>query len=105
MAEPHSRHNQKLVQQVLLDDPEFLREIVERILQQLLEAEITEHIGAAPYERTDNRKGSATVTNHGHSKPGWALWSLWSLRSSGMGVFPLPCSPATSETRRRWCSL
>lgn len=57
MAEPHSRHNQDLVQQILLDDPEFLRQIVERVLQQLLEAQITEHIGAAPYERTDQRKG------------------------------------------------
>lgn len=57
MAEPHSRHNQELVQQILLDDPEFLREIVERVLQQLLEAEITKHLGAAPYERTDHRKG------------------------------------------------
>lgn len=45
------------MQQILLDDPEFLREIVERVLQQLLEAEITKHLGAAPYERTDHRKG------------------------------------------------
>ncbi|WP_198004759.1 transposase [Rubrobacter xylanophilus] len=47
-----------MAQEVLLDDPDFLREIVERVLQEeLLEAEMTEHIGAAPYERTDARKG------------------------------------------------
>lgn len=57
MAEPHSRHSQELVQQVLLDDPEFFREIVQKVLQQFLEAEITEHVGAAPYERTEHRKG------------------------------------------------
>jgi putative transposase len=42
---------------MLLDDPTFLKEIVERVLQELLEAEMTEHIGAAPYERTERRTG------------------------------------------------
>jgi transposase-like protein len=41
----------------LLDDADFLREIVERVLQEVLEAEMTEHVGAAPHERTDTRKG------------------------------------------------
>jgi putative transposase len=57
MADHHRRADKELVQQILLDDPEFLRRIVERALQQLLEAEITEHVGAAPYERSQNRKG------------------------------------------------
>nr|WP_274596081.1 transposase [Rubrobacter xylanophilus] len=35
----------------------FLRGIVEGMLQQMLEAEITEHLGAAPHQRTENRKG------------------------------------------------
>ena len=42
---------------MLLDDPTFLKEIVERVLQELLEAEMAEHIGAAPYERTERRTG------------------------------------------------
>jgi putative transposase len=46
-----------MAQEVLLDDPSFLCEIVERVLQELLEAEMSEHIGAAPYERTTERKG------------------------------------------------
>ena len=46
-----------MAQEVLLDDPSFLREIVERVVQQILEAEMSEHIGAAPYERTDERTG------------------------------------------------
>jgi putative transposase len=58
MAKDHRRLDAQLVQEeVLLDDPHFLREIVERVVQQLLEAEMTEHIGAAPYERTANRTG------------------------------------------------
>jgi putative transposase len=45
------------VHEVLLDDPGFLREIVERVLQEMFEAEMTQHIGAAPYERTERRTG------------------------------------------------
>ena len=57
MAEDHRRLAEEVAQGILLDDPGFLKEIVERVLQELLEAEMTEHIGAAPYERTENRSG------------------------------------------------
>ncbi|MCA1740586.1 MAG: IS256 family transposase [Actinobacteria bacterium] len=57
MANDHRRVGAQVAQGVLLDEPDFLREIVERVLQEVLEAEMTEHIGAAPYERTDARKG------------------------------------------------
>jgi transposase-like protein len=36
---------EEATQGVLLDDPAFLREIVEKKLQELLEAEMTEHVG------------------------------------------------------------
>ena len=62
MACTHRRADKELVQQVLLDDPEFLRNIVQRALQQLLEAEITDHVGAAPYERTESRKVKTRVS-------------------------------------------
>jgi putative transposase len=59
MATHHLRTNEELVQEelVLLDDPDFLKEIVQKALQRILEAEMTAHIGAAPHERTENRKG------------------------------------------------
>jgi putative transposase len=57
MAKDHRRLAEEVAQGILLDDPGFLKEIVERVLQELLEAEMTEHIGAAPYERTENRSG------------------------------------------------
>ena len=57
MAQDHRRVDAELVQGILLDDPSFLKEIVERALQEMLEAQMTEHIGAAPYERTENRTG------------------------------------------------
>jgi transposase-like protein len=42
---------------VALDDPDFLRHLVERALQRFLEAEMTAHLGAARYERSDYRRG------------------------------------------------
>jgi putative transposase len=57
MANDHRRVDAQLVQGVLLDDPGFLKEIVERVVQELLEAEMTEHVGAAPYERNATRTG------------------------------------------------
>ena len=57
MATEHRRADAELAQGILLDDPGFLREIVQRVVQELLEAEMTEHIGAAPYERNATRSG------------------------------------------------
>jgi putative transposase len=57
MADDHRRISEEVAQGILLDDPTFLKEIVERVLQELLEAKMSEHIGAAPYERTGTRTG------------------------------------------------
>ena len=57
MAQDHRKVSEQPAQEILLDDPNFLREIVERVLQEMLEAEMTEHIGAAPYERSATRTG------------------------------------------------
>jgi putative transposase len=45
------------VQDVLLDAPEMLREIVRIALQEVLEAEMTAHVGARRHERTVARTG------------------------------------------------
>jgi hypothetical protein len=39
MAKDHRRLAEEVAQRILLDDPSFLKEIVERVLQELLEAE------------------------------------------------------------------
>jgi putative transposase len=57
MTKDNRRLDAQLVQEVLLDDPGFLREIVERVVPQILEAEMTEHLGAAPYERVEGCTG------------------------------------------------
>jgi putative transposase len=57
MTTDHRRTDTQMAQEVLLDDAGFLAEVVQRVLQELLEAEMTEHVGAAPYERAAGRKG------------------------------------------------
>ncbi|GAC1458713.1 MAG: hypothetical protein PVSMB1_08610 [Gemmatimonadaceae bacterium] len=44
-------------QSVLADDPDFLRFIVERVVQEVLEAEMTAHLHAEPYQRSAARRG------------------------------------------------
>ena len=68
MTKDHRRVDAQMAQEVLLDDPAFLREIVQRVVQQILEAEMSEHIGAAPYERAEKRTGH----RNGH-KPSYML--------------------------------
>ncbi len=41
----------------LLNDPDFLNQVVTHYLQQFLEAEITSFLQAEPYQRTDDRRG------------------------------------------------
>jgi transposase-like protein len=45
------------VQEALLDDPDFLREIVQQVCQDLLDTELDCFLEAGPYERTPARKG------------------------------------------------
>jgi len=57
MATHHGTNAENRSQAALLDDSDFLRTLVERTLQELLEAEMTAHVGAEPYERTETRSG------------------------------------------------
>ena len=45
------------LREALVDQPDFLREIVQSTLQRLLEEEITLHLNADPHERTEERRG------------------------------------------------
>ena len=66
MAHRNRKVHEEMVQGILLDDPAFLKEIVERVLQGLLEAEMTEHVGAPlPTSAPRTAKASATATSQG----------------------------------------
>jgi transposase-like protein len=45
------------MQSALTDDPDFLLVLVERVVQAMLEAEMTAHLHAEPYEWSTNRTG------------------------------------------------
>ena len=45
------------LREALVDQPDFLRDIVQSTLQRLLEEEITLHLNADPFERTEARRG------------------------------------------------
>ncbi len=41
----------------LRNEPEGLARLIETILNQILQAQMTEHLGASPYERSPERQG------------------------------------------------
>jgi transposase-like protein len=57
MAERNGSELAGVAQAILLDDPDFLRGIVERTLQAMLEEQMTAHLGAGRYERGEGRTG------------------------------------------------
>jgi transposase-like protein len=57
MARSHDTRDVSNLQSALLDDPEFLRGIVETAVQRLLNGQFEAAMGAAPYERNDDPKG------------------------------------------------
>jgi len=57
MAQTDPTRLTTVTQAALIDEPEFLRELVQHALQTLLEAEMEAHLGASRYERTPERRG------------------------------------------------
>jgi transposase-like protein len=47
----------KAIEQALTDSPDFLKTIVREALQEILEAEMTDHLGADKHERSESRTG------------------------------------------------
>lgn len=57
MAHDDATRLPAVTQAALLDEPDFLRELVQQAVQTLLEAEMEAHLGAGRYERTSERRG------------------------------------------------
>jgi putative transposase len=57
VAQCHDTRDVSNLQSALLDVPEFLRGIVETAVQRLLNGQFEAAVGAASYERNDDRKG------------------------------------------------
>jgi hypothetical protein len=73
MTPDHRRLDAQMAQGILLDDPNFLHEIVERVLQELLEAEIPSTSGLLPTSAPPSARAIAPDTREGRFVPGWAL--------------------------------
>jgi putative transposase len=101
MAHRNRKADREMVQGILLGDPGFLKEIGERALQELLEAEMTEHLGAAPYGCAENRR----VHRNGH-KPRMLRSRVGTLNllvpKAARGHSPPASFAATNATRRPW---
>jgi putative transposase len=100
MAEDHRRSAEEFLQEVLLDESDFLRQIVERVLQQMLEAEMTQHIGAAPYERTQKRTGQRNGYKSRALRTRVGTLNLLVPQDLKKAPSPPGSLPATRETRR-----
>lgn len=57
MAQPKDIALAARLREALMEQPDFLREVVQSALQRLLEEEITLHLSAGPHERTEERRG------------------------------------------------
>lgn len=101
MADHNRRVEKEQVQEVLLDDPNFLKELVQRVLQQVLETQMTEHIGAAPYQRTEDRKGQRNGYKPRTLKTRLGKLELLVPQDLKRAPSPPTFSPATKETRKR----
>ena len=52
MTQQNEANFQGQLQAALVDDPDFLRELVRDVLQKFLEAEFSSFLGAEPHQRT-----------------------------------------------------
>src|SRR5919107_3773546 len=102
MTQDHRKTSTQIAQEALLDDAGFLKEVLERVLQEWLEAEMTEHVGPAPYERAAGRKGH----RNGH-KPRTLRTRVGTLNllvpQDREGTFSTRLFSRYKETRRHWC--
>ena len=57
MAQNDGTVPMSLAQAQLINEPDFLRHLVEDALQTILETEMTTHLAAQSYERTSERRG------------------------------------------------
>jgi Transposase, Mutator family len=60
------------------DVDDRIRQAAQTIYQALIEAELTSVIGAAPHQRTQTGRGSATGTGRGSWRPPPGIWSCGS---------------------------
>ena len=86
--------------EALQQDQDLMRALVREAMQQILEAEMTEQIGAAPGERSEGRLGyrAGYYTRNFITRIGKLSCAS---RATVMASSPRSCLSATSARRRR----
>lgn len=86
----------------LLGEGDGMAKLVEAVLNQVLEAQMSEHLGAAMHERSDERQGYRNGTRVRTLYTRVAR-SACRCRRHAMAVSPPTCSGAISARSRRLC--
>src|SRR5680860_145185 len=84
--------------------PTFWRRSYAAKLQEILEVEMTEHIGAEPHQRTASRTGHRNGYKPRTLTTRVGKLNLLVPQRTGRAPSPPSSSPATKEARRPWCS-
>ena len=101
MARKQSNRARQLLQVLVDEDKDWLKEIVQATVQEVLEAEMEEFLGAAPYERTASRRGYRAGY---YSRKLMTRVGTIELRvpQDREASFQRSFSSATSAARKRW---
>ena len=86
--------------EALVDDPNFLRELVEAALNRFLDVEISEHLQAGPYERSEGRAGYRNGYRPRQLKTRVGTLTL-AVPMDREGTSRASCSSVISAARRR----
>jgi hypothetical protein len=101
MTKTEAKPVAEIVNALFSNSPDRLREIVRVVMQEMLEAEMTDALGAEKGERTSGRPATAPVIIRAPSSPGSASWSC-ACRRIATAASRLSFSNAISAPSRRW---
>ena len=102
MARDEDPRRLVVAREALINDPEFLKAIVEATVQRVLDWEMTQHLQAGPHERTDARRGHRNGYKPRTLRTRVGTLELRVPQGTARGPSRPRCSIATSAARRRW---
>src|SRR5919199_852910 len=83
-------------------DPDFLRDGLRLLAQELMEAEVSQLVGAELHERSETRTTHRNGYRSGSGTPGWAAWSWRSPSCARAPTSPACWNPAGATSGRYW---
>ena len=102
MAGPKIKRKGLDWKELLKEEKDFLKAAIEEVVQEVLEAEMDEAIGARKSERTPERPSYRSGYYSRGLVTGWASWN-WKYRKIGKGVSARKSLSAINAAKKRWC--